>query len=249
MFVFDWIASPEAWLALFTLITLEVILGIDNIVFISILVDKLPAEQKERARRVGIALALVSRLILLGFIAWIIGLVEPLFELFEMEFSWRDLIMIGGGLFLLAKSTNEIHESLEHTEDQEGKGGRHGFVAVIAQIAVLDMVFSLDSVLTAVGLVEHLSIMAVAIVFSVIVMLLAARKVGEFVENNPTVKMLALSFLMLIGFTLIADGFEVHVPKGYIYGSVVFSMFVEMLNLAARKRRKTQTLQLYRRNM
>lgn len=249
MFVFDWLASPEAWVALFTLVSLEVILGIDNIVFISILVGGLPEHQRESARRLGIGLALITRLVLLLFIAWIIGLTQPLFALFGMEFSGRDLIMIGGGTFLLAKATNEIHESLEHEDKSDESPVTKAYASVIIQIAILDMVFSLDSVITAVGLVEHLSIMAVAIVVSVLVMLVAAKPIGEFVDSNPTIKMLALSFLMLIGFTLVAEGFEVHVPKGYVYGSVVFSMFVEMLNMLARKRKKTQTVHLYRRNV
>lgn len=247
----EWWGSPEAWIALFTLVSLEVILGIDNIVFISILVGSLPTQQRDAARRLGIGLALVTRLILLAFIAWIIGLVSPWFSLFGVEFSGRDLIMIIGGLFLLAKSTNEIHVSLEAEEVDGNKSRRRGFLAVILQIAVLDMVFSLDSVITAVGLVDHLSVMAIAIVISVLVMLVAAKSIGEFVEANPTVKMLALSFLMLIGFTLVADGFDVHVPKGYIYGSVAFSMFVEMLNTVARKRRGTKAVQrvhLYRKS-
>ncbi|MFM1895108.1 MAG: hypothetical protein RLZZ385_182 [Pseudomonadota bacterium] len=249
MFAIDWLASPEAWLALVTLISLEVILGIDNIIFISILVGNLPAHQRERARRLGIGLALLLRLGLLACIAWIIGLVEPWFSLFGKEFSGKDLIMIGGGLFLLAKATTEIHVSLEHVEAHSTGPATKAFKAVIVQIAVLDMVFSLDSVLTAVGLVDHLSIMAIAIVISVLVMLLAAKTVGEFVERNPTVKMLALSFLMLIGFTLVAEGFGVHVPKGYIYVSVVFSMFVETLNIAARRRRQVEKVHLYRKNV
>jgi predicted tellurium resistance membrane protein TerC len=249
VFAIDWLASPEAWLALVTLISLEVILGIDNIIFISILVGNLPAHQRERARRLGIGLALLLRLGLLACIAWIIGLVEPWFSLFGKEFSGKDLIMIGGGLFLLAKATTEIHVSLEHVEAHSTGPATKAFKAVIVQIAVLDMVFSLDSVLTAVGLVDHLSIMAIAIVISVLVMLLAAKTVGEFVERNPTVKMLALSFLMLIGFTLVAEGFGVHVPKGYIYVSVVFSMFVETLNIAARRRRQVEKVHLYRKNV
>ena len=245
MLVFDWLASPEAWLALFTLVSLEVILGIDNIVFIAILVSNVPAHQRETARRLGISLALITRLILLAFIAWIIGLTGTWFSLFGMDFSGRDLIMIVGGLFLLAKSTNEIHISLEYPEGEADAGGASSFLKVIIQIAVLDMVFSLDSVITAVGLVDHLSIMAVAIVISILVMLMAAKPIGDFVDQNPTVKMLALSFLMLIGFTLIADGFDIHVPKGYIYGAVLFSMFVEALNMAARRRRSTQKVHLH----
>ena len=251
MFAIDWLSSPEAWLALVTLVGLEVVLGIDNIVFISILVSRLPEGQREKARQLGIGLAVVFRLVLLACIAWIIGLVEPLFTILDNPFSGRDLIMIGGGLFLLAKATTEIHVSLEHVEPQHSgaAGAKGAFAAIIVQIALLDMVFSLDSVLTAVGLVDHLSIMAIAIIISMIVMLVAARAIGEFVEQNPTVKMLALSFLMLIGFTLVAEGLGAHVPKGYIYVAVVFSMFVEGLNIAARRRRQTEKLQLYRKNL
>lgn len=236
--MFDWIASPEAWIALSTLIALEVVLGIDNIIFISILVGRLPAAQRDRARVMGIGFAMLTRIALLFSLAWIIGLVEPLFELFGMEVSGRDLVLFFGGLFLLGKSTHEIHNSLEGAVQSEYSAKQAGFVGVIVQIAILDIVFSLDSVITAVGLVDQLSIMVIAVMFAVVVMLIAAKPLGEFVDRHPTVKMLALSFLLMIGFTLMIEAFDVHVPKGYIYSAMAFSVFVEILNL--RLRRKTE---------
>ncbi len=235
--MFDWLASPEAWIALGTLTALEIVLGIDNIIFISILVGRLPERQRALARNLGLGLAMIARLGLLFSIAWVMGLTEPLFSVLGQEISGRDLILVGGGLFLLAKSTHEIHNSLE------GPEGGHGSVAVatmgsvLVQIAVLDIVFSLDSVITAVGLADHVSIMAIAIVAAVGVMLLAAGAIGEFVDQHPTIKILALSFLILVGVTLIAEGFEVHVPKGYVYFAMAFSVAVEMLNIRMRKRR------------
>lgn len=244
--MFEWIASPEAWVALATLMALEIVLGIDNIIFISILVSRLPDGQRSRARQIGISLAMITRLLLLFSLAWVMGLVDPLFFVFGEEVSGRDIILVAGGLFLLAKSTHEIHSSFEVEEHSKKQLAASGFAAILVQIAVLDLVFSLDSVITAVGLVDHLSIMVIAIVASVGVMLLAAKSIGDFVDANPTIKMLALSFLILVGFTLIAEGFDVHIPKGYVYFAMAFSFVVEMLNirLRARKRQETRTLHL-----
>lgn len=238
--MFEWIFTPEAWLALATLLALEIVLGIDNIIFISILVGKLPEEQRNKARRIGLALAMLSRLALLFSLVWIMGLVEPLFTIMDNAISGRDIILIVGGLFLLAKSTHEIHSSLEIHTPTNSTSYSTSFAAIITQIAILDIVFSLDSVITAVGLVEHMSIMVIAIVCAVAVMMFSAKPIGDFVDNNPTIKMLALSFLMLIGFTLIAEGFDVHIPKGYIYFAMAFSAAVEMLNIRIRNRKVQQ---------
>jgi len=235
--MFEWFASPEAWVALATLMALEIVLGIDNIIFISILVGRLPEKQRAKARQIGLSLAMVSRLLLLFSLAWVMGLVEPLFTAFGNDISGRDIILVIGGLFLLAKSTHEIHGSFEIQEASQAQVVASGFISILIQIAVLDVVFSLDSVITAVGLVDHLSIMVIAIIASVGVMLVAAKPIGDFVDANPTIKMLALSFLMLIGFTLIAEGFDVHIPKGYVYFAMAFSFVVEMLNITIRKRR------------
>ena len=235
--MFEWFASPEAWVALATLMALEIVLGIDNIIFISILVGRLPEKQRAKARQIGLSLAMVSRLLLLFSLAWVMGLVEPLFTAFGNEISGRDIILVIGGLFLLAKSTHEIHGSFEIQEASQAQVVASGFISILIQIAVLDVVFSLDSVITAVGLVDHLSIMVIAIIASVGVMLVAAKPIGDFVDANPTIKMLALSFLMLIGFTLIAEGFDIHIPKGYVYFAMAFSFVVEMLNITIRKRR------------
>lgn len=236
--MFEWVTSPESWIALGTLVALEIVLGIDNIIFISILAGRLPAGQRNKARQSGLALAMLTRLALLFGIAWIIGLVEPWFTVFNNEISGRDIILIVGGLFLLGKSTHEIHASLTKTHATKEVSKYTSFFSVLAQIAILDIVFSLDSVITAVGLVEHLSIMAIAIVLSVVVMLFTARPISSFIKNNPTIKMLALSFLLIIGFTLIAEGFDVHVPKGYIYFAMAFSILVELLNMKVRKKRE-----------
>lgn len=247
--MFEWIVSPEAWVALATLMALEIVLGIDNIIFISILVGRLPEKQRAKARKIGLSLAMGSRLILLFSLAWVMGLVEPLFSTFGNEISGRDIILVIGGLFLLAKSTHEIHGSFETPETPTAQVAASGFVSILIQIALLDVVFSLDSVITAVGLVDHLSIMVIAIVASVGVMLVAAKPIGDFVDANPTVKMLALSFLILIGFTLIAESFDVHIPKGYIYFAMAFSFAVEMLNIKVRNRRAKaiQTIHLVKR--
>jgi predicted tellurium resistance membrane protein TerC len=236
----DWITDPEIWASLLTLTVLEIVLGIDNLVFIAILASRLPAEQQNRARRVGLALALLTRLALLASIAWIIGLTQPLFDLFGKPVSWRDMVLVAGGLFLLYKGTREIHHALESDglDPETHESRRTSFAGVVTQIMVLDIVFSLDSVITAVGMANTLWVMATAIIIAVAIMLAASRPLAEFVERHPTVKMLALSFLMLIGMTLIADGAGLHVPKGYIYAAIGFSVGVEALNQFAARRRR-----------
>ncbi|GAA5075235.1 TerC family protein [Lysobacter panacisoli] len=243
--------NPEIWIALATLTALELVLGIDNIIFISILAGKLPYEQRNKARRLGITLAAVTRLGLLLTIAWIIGLTAPLFSVMGHEFSWRDLILIGGGLFLIAKATHEIHQKLEGASESVSAGSvaTATFGSVIAQIMVLDIVFSLDSIITAVGMVDQRWVMVTAILISIVFMLMFARPIGDFVERHPTVKVLALSFLIMIGLVLIADGFGQHINKGYVYTAMAFSVFVEMVNLWIRKReqRKVQPVKLHER--
>ena len=230
----EWIANPQAWVALATLTALEIVLGIDNIIFLSILVGRLPHAQRDRARILGLALAMLSRIALLLSITWVMSLTQPLLRILGNELSGRDFILIIGGLFLLAKSTHEIHNNLEgHKENKHGKAVA-GFVSVLIQIAILDIVFSLDSVITAVGLAEHIAVMIIAIVLAVGVMMFAARAIGEFVEQHPTIKMLALSFLILVGVALFGEGFELHIPKGYIYFAMAFSVGVEMLNIKMR---------------
>lgn len=237
----DVLANPEIWIALATLTALELVLGIDNIIFISILAGKLPPERRDSARRVGIALAAITRLALLMAIAWIIGLTAPLFSVLGHVFSWRDLILIGGGLFLIGKATHEIHQKLEGATQQVTVGAAAAtFGSVIVQIMLLDIVFSLDSIITAVGMVDERWVMVTAIVVSIGFMLLFAKPIGEFVERHPTVKVLALSFLIMIGLVLVADGFGQHIPKGYIYTAMAFSVFVELINLWIRKRSKVQ---------
>ena len=233
--MFEWIASPEAWVALATLTALEIVLGIDNIIFISILVGKLPEEQRDRARQLGLWLAMLARLGLLFSIAWVMGLVEPWFTIFGEEISGRDIILIGGGLFLLTKSTREIHSSLEMHDETTQSGPAATFAGVLVQIALLDIVFSFDSVITAVGLVDELPVMVIAIVLAVLVMLLASKAIGEYVDRNPTIKILALSFLIMVGLTLVVEGFDVHIPKGYIYFAMAFSVIVELINIRMRK--------------
>jgi predicted tellurium resistance membrane protein TerC len=233
-----WLTSPETWIALLTLTVLEIVLGIDNIIFISILAGKLPAGQQRRARRVGLGLAMLMRIALLMSLAWIIRLTQPLFTILGQEISGRDLILIGGGLFLIAKSTHEIHEKLEGEEHGGEKRVAHTFTGVITQILLLDIVFSLDSVITAVGMARQLSVMIAAVVVAVVVMMFSADAISDFVHRHPTVKMLALSFLLLIGVSLLAEGFDQHVSKGYIYFAMGFSVFVEMLNLRLRARAK-----------
>ncbi len=228
--------DPNAWLAFVTLTALEIVLGIDNIVFIAILVGRLPEERRARARTVGLGLAMFTRIALLLAITWVMGLTAPLFELLGKAFSGRDLILMGGGAFLLAKSTLEIHAGLEGEEEQPRGGGRSAFLMVVTQIAVLDIIFSLDSVITAVGLAEHVSIMIAAIVLAVLVMMLAAGSISAFIDRHPTIKMLALSFLILIGVALIGEGLDLHIPKGYIYFAMAYSVVVEMLNIRMRKK-------------
>jgi len=234
-------ADPAAWAALVTLIAMEIVLGIDNLIFISILTNKLPEADRDRARRIGIGLALIMRLVLLGTVAIIVQLTEPIFNAFGHGFSWRDLILIAGGLFLVWKATKEIHHSVDpdpHDDLFDTRKATLGFSAAITQILILDLVFSVDSIITAVGMTDHIPIMVIAVLVTVAVMLLAATPMANFINANPTVVMLALSFLLMIGMTLIADGFGFHVPKGYIYAAMAFSAGVEVLNMLARRRAK-----------
>jgi len=234
-------ADPAAWISLLTLAVLEIVLGIDNLVFLSILADRLPPKQRPAARRVGLAFALATRIALLCTIAWIVGLTQPLFNAFDHGFSWRDIILIAGGVFLIYKATHEIHGSLEGDEEGEhasvAKQATASFFATVVQIGIIDIVFSLDSVITAVGMAQELVVMIAAVVIAMIVMLLASGPLSAFISRHPTVKMLALAFLLLIGMALIADGVGFHIPKGYIYAAMAFSIVVEMLNLTARRRR------------
>ncbi len=232
----DWITDPEIWIALATLTFLEIVLGVDNIIFISILSGKLPAAQQPRARRVGLLGAMVTRVLLLFSLAWIVKLTSPLFTAIGHPISGRDLILIGGGLFLLGKSTFEIHERLEGEEGHGSNRVAASFMSVIVQIMLLDIVFSLDSVITAVGMVDQLWVMVTAVIASVAIMMIAAEPISAFVHRHPTVKMLALSFLLLIGMSLLLEGFGQHIPKGYIYFAMGFSVFVEMINLRLRRR-------------
>src|SRR5215472_442802 len=234
----DWLTDPQIWASLVTLTALEIVLGIDNLVFIAIVAGRLPPERQNAARQVGLSLALITRLALLASITWIIGLTQPVFEIFNQSVSWRDIVLIAGGLFLLYKGTKEIHGRLEGEAHEKRRGGGTSFTGVIVQIMMLDIVFSLDSVITAVGMANTLWVMAAAIIVAVVIMLVASRPLAEFVERHPTVKMLALSFLLLIGMTLIADGAGCHVPKGYIYAAIAFSVAVEALNQVAAHRRR-----------
>jgi len=236
------LANPEIWAALFTLTILEVILGIDNVIFISIVANRLPEHQRARARTLGLGGALIMRVGLLLSITWVIGLTNPLFNALDHDWSWRDLILIGGGLFLLIKGTHEIHNAVEVTELRAGKAAAPAtLLAAVSQIMVLDVIFSLDSVITAVGMVDELSVMIAAIVIAIVVMLWAAEGIATFIHQHPTLKMLALSFLLLIGTALVADGLHFHIPRGYIYFAVAFAIGVESLNLIAANRRKRLT--------
>lgn len=240
----EFLTDPHVWLAFITLTAMEIVLGIDNIIFLAILVGRLPKAQQKRARFIGLSLAMVTRILLLLSLTWLMKLTAPLFAILGNEISGRDIVLIVGGLFLLFKSTMEIHTSLEGAEHEEKAGGSASFIGVVSQIAVIDIIFSLDSVITAVGLAQHVEVMVAAIIIAVIVMMLSAGAISDFIDRHPTIKMLALSFLLLIGVALIADGFELHIPKGYIYFAMAFSVMVEMLNLKLRKKR--EPLQLHK---
>jgi predicted tellurium resistance membrane protein TerC len=245
----EWLSNPQAWISLLTLIALELVLGVDNVIFISILASKLPLAQQNRARMTGIGLAIGTRILLLLSLSWLVGLTEPLFDItlgpIHFAPSGRDLILLIGGLFLLAKSTREIHDKLEG-EEHDPKAGRVGvtFTSVIIQILLLDIVFSLDSVITAVGMADEIIIMIIAVIVAAIVMVIAAGSISDFVNKHPTVKMLALSFLLLIGFTLIVEALHFHIPKGYIYFAMAFSVFVELLNIRLRSKKKVEPVEL-----
>lgn len=230
------LSNPQIWIAFFTLFALELVLGIDNIIFISILAGKLPKEQQQKARMTGLGLAVFTRILLLLSLSWIIGLTAPLFSVFDHEISGRDLILLLGGLFLIVKSTLEIHHKLEGVEGSQSNKVAHSFNAVIVQILLLDIVFSLDSVITAVGMVNQISVMIAAVVASTLVMIFSAKPISDFVDSHPSLKILALSFLLMIGFTLIVESMEMHIPKGYVYFAMAFSIGVEMLNIRMRKK-------------
>jgi predicted tellurium resistance membrane protein TerC len=234
----DWITDPTIWASLLTLTLLEVVLGIDNVIFVSIVANRLPQEQRAMARRIGLGAALGLRLVFLSMITWIVGLTEPVLVVFDHAISWRDIILIAGGLFLIYKGTSEIHGAVEGEVEHEGGGATAGFAAVIGQIVVLDLVFSIDSVVTAVGMAEHLWVMVVAVITAMAVMLSAAGPISHFINAHPTAKMLALSFLLLVGMALIADGMHFHVPRGYLYAAVGFSVIVEALNMLAKRKKK-----------
>jgi len=240
----DWLTNPEAWIALLTLTALEIVLGIDNIIFISILVGRLPEHQRNKGRVLGLGFAMVTRILLLLSITWVMRLTEPIFFIIGTDISGRDIILIGGGLFLLWKSTVEIHESLEGAGEERTAAAAAGFAATIVQIAIIDIIFSLDSVITAVGLAQDVAVMIIAIIAAVGVMMFAAKAIGEFVDRHPTIKVLALSFLVVVGVALIAEGFDWHVPRGYIYFAMAFSTVVEMLNI--RMRRKARPVKLHK---
>lgn len=233
--MFEWMYSPEAWISLATLTGLEIVLGIDNIIFIAILCGKLPVQQRAKARVLGLGLAMITRILLLLSIVWIMSLTKPLFSVFSQTFSGRDLVLIIGGLFLLAKSTSEIHGDIVG-EENKINAKTHSFFVTLIQIAILDIVFSLDSVITAVGMAEHLPVMILAVVVAVIIMMFASGVIAKFVDKNPTIKILALSFLILVGVSLIGDGFKFHIPKGYIYFSMAFSLGVELINIKLRSK-------------
>ena len=242
-FAFEWINNPQIWLSLLTLTALEIVLGVDNLVFIAILTNRLPEQQRAAGRRIGLTLALGTRLVLLATLSWIVSLTYPVLSMFARQFSWRDLILIGGGLFLFVKAVHEIHETVEGDTDTRAPGATTvfpSFAATVVQIALIDIIFSLDSVITAVGMVDTLWVMVLAVVASMVLMLFASTPLANFVSAHPTIKMLALSFLMLIGVFLIADGFGLHIPKGYLYFALAFSMIVEGLNHWMRHRRRAR---------
>lgn len=236
---FDWIADPAVWASLVTLTAMEIVLGIDNIVFISVIVGKLPPEDAKRARQLGLAMALVFRILLLLTLFWLIGLTAPLFTIGGEDFSWRDLVLLGGGAFLIFKATREIHTDVEGNHDEEGQANRKktSFGMIVAQIALIDLVFSIDSIVTAIGMVEYVGVMIAAVVIAVAIMYVASGPVAGFIERHPTTRMLALSFLLMIGVALVADGIGFHIPRGYIYAAMGFSALVEFLNVLARRNR------------
>jgi predicted tellurium resistance membrane protein TerC len=235
------LADPQVWVSFLTLTVLEIVLGIDNIVFISIIVAKLPEEQAKRARQIGLGLALLFRILLLMALSYIIGLTRPVITLQEQVFSWRDLVLIGGGLFLLWKATREIHQDIEGEPEILASGATVVFSAIIVQIIAIDMIFSIDSIITAVGIADHVEVMVAAVIIAVIIMYVASGPIAGFISENPTTKMLALAFLMLIGVALIADGFGLHIPRGYIYFAMAFSGMVEMFNILAKRRRREKS--------
>jgi predicted tellurium resistance membrane protein TerC len=243
----EWLWTVDAWASLLTLTVLEVVLGIDNLVFIAVLANRLPVEQRALARRLGLAMALLTRLALLGSIAWIAGLTAPVFDLFGQMISWRDMILILGGGYLIYKGTVEIHNRIEGDEEEGADGAGAAapvypsFAGIVAQIMVIDIVFSLDSVITAVGMAQHIEIMMAAVIIAVIVMVAAANPIGDFIHRHPTVEMLAFAFILLVGAVLVADGFEVKVPKGYVYGAIAFSILVEALNIATRRKKRRKS--------
>jgi predicted tellurium resistance membrane protein TerC len=233
------LTSPEAWAALLTLTALEIVLGIDNVIFLSVIVSRIPPQQAKRARQIGLALALVFRVALLSALVWLIGLTTAVFTVKGAAFSWRDIILIGGGLFLIAKATHEIHNEVESSEDESGRGGgKSAFIMVILQIIVIDLVFSLDSIITAIGMAQELAIMIAAVMIACLVMYASSGPVARFVAEHPTTKMLALAFLVLIGVALVADGFKFHIPRGYIYFAIAFSAAVEFFNVLAKRNRR-----------
>jgi predicted tellurium resistance membrane protein TerC len=237
----DLLTSPEAWAALLTLTVLEIILGIDNVIFLSVIVSRMPERQAKRARQIGLGLALVFRILLLSVLVWLIGLTEPLFSVRSLSLSWRDIILIGGGLFLIGKATHEIHSEVEGEAEMTGSaGGAGAFLSVIMQIIIIDMVFSLDSIITAIGMAQDIAIMIAAVVIACVVMYASSGPVSRFVTEHPTTKMLALAFLVLIGVALVADGFQFHIPRGYIYFAIAFAAAVEFFNVLAKRNRKGQ---------
>jgi predicted tellurium resistance membrane protein TerC len=232
------LTSPEAWAALLTLTALEIVLGIDNVIFISVIVSRIPEAQARRARQIGLALALVFRIVLLSLLVWLIGLTQAVITVKGLAFSWRDLILIGGGLFLIGKATHEIHQEVEAGEDDDRASDRSAFMLVIAQIIVIDVVFSLDSIITAIGMAQNLEIMIAAVMIACFIMYVSSGPVAKFVADHPTTKMLALAFLVLIGVALVADGFKFHIPRGYIYFAIAFSAAVEFFNVLAKRNRR-----------
>jgi predicted tellurium resistance membrane protein TerC len=238
--LFDWIFNPEAWIALASLTAIEIVLGIDNVVFISVLVSKLPPAERERARKIGLGLALIFRIILLFFLSWLIGLTEPVIELAQFAFSWRDLVLIAGGLFLLTKATREVHAEIEGGHQSAARAVEGAFAWVIAQVIVIDLVFSVDSIVTAIGMAQDIQVMITAVIIAVGVMYVSSGPVSTFIAKHPTTKMLALAFLLLIGVALIADGMGFHIPRGYIYFAMAFAGVVEVINVLASRNRKAK---------